>query len=74
MGEFQRVSTGDHAEGGRRVHPLQISMDQTIGVEVVEATRDAKQLNIGDEDQPRYYNETDKLTRLMRSISSLVLT
>lgn len=29
-------------------YPLQVSVDQTIGVEVVEATRDTNQLNIGN--------------------------
>ena len=42
--------SGKNAPGSRKVHPLQVSVDQTIGVEVVEATRDAKQLEISDED------------------------
>jgi len=34
-------------------YAFQVSVDQLIGVEMVEATRDANQLNIGDERERR---------------------
>lgn len=33
----------------RFAHPLQVSMNELIGVEVLEAARDANQLNVGND-------------------------
>ena len=59
------------------VHPFQISVDQLIRVEVVEAMGDANQLNIGDGNPENRWKppcRVDELTRAMRLTCSLLLT
>ena len=47
-------------------YPFQVSVDHPIRVEIVEATCDAKQLNIDDEDRSTHGRTAGKLTRPMR--------
>lgn len=58
-------------------YPFQVSVDQLIGVEVMEATGDPNQLDIGNENPDNRLKpprRTSELTRAVRLASSLLLT
>ena len=58
-------------------YPFQVSVDQLIRVEVVEATGDPNQLNTGDENpenRSKPPHRADELTRAMRSTCPSLLT
>ena len=51
----------------RLAYAFQVSVNHPIGVKIVEATCDAKELSIGDKDRAMPHRKAGELTRFMRS-------